>query len=167
MGVRNAMLKALYEVVSKAGANMSEVSRTSILGLIDSDSGDTSGTSVLNAGDIHEMLTAVQIQCPSRMRDYWVLSSRTCHQPMPTGLSSMLAPFCRIHNRLTGVRHRVLTTHFSNASVLSLNSILVESPNSLIHTFAQETPAIICQGISNKDVSRSLFIDKSGIDVLR
>lgn len=39
-GVRNAMLKALYEVVSKAGTNMNEVSRNSILGLIDSDSGD-------------------------------------------------------------------------------------------------------------------------------
>jgi hypothetical protein len=39
-GVRNAMLKALYEVVSKAGDNMSEASRNSILGLIDSDSGE-------------------------------------------------------------------------------------------------------------------------------
>ena len=38
-GVQNAMLKALYEVVSKAGANMSETSRTSVLGLIDSDAG--------------------------------------------------------------------------------------------------------------------------------
>ena len=38
-GVQNAMLKALYEVVSKAGANMSEASRTSVLGLIDSDAG--------------------------------------------------------------------------------------------------------------------------------
>ena len=36
-GVQNAMLKALYEVVSKAGANMSDASRTSILGLIDGD----------------------------------------------------------------------------------------------------------------------------------
>lgn len=36
-GVQNAMLKALYEVVSKAGASMSEASRNSILGLIDGD----------------------------------------------------------------------------------------------------------------------------------
>lgn len=34
-GVRNAMLKALYEVVSKAGSNMSETSRNAIVGLID------------------------------------------------------------------------------------------------------------------------------------
>ncbi|CAK4033172.1 Translational activator gcn1 [Lecanosticta acicola] len=39
-GVKNAMLKALYEVVSKAGSNMNDVSKNSILGLIDSDSGD-------------------------------------------------------------------------------------------------------------------------------
>lgn len=42
-GVQNAMLKALYEVVSKAGANMSEVSRNLILGLIDGDTGGTDG----------------------------------------------------------------------------------------------------------------------------
>ena len=37
-GVRNAMLKALYEVVSKAGANMGEASKASILTAIDNDS---------------------------------------------------------------------------------------------------------------------------------
>lgn len=36
-GVRNAMLQALFEVVSKAGTNMNEVSRNSILGLIDAN----------------------------------------------------------------------------------------------------------------------------------
>ncbi|KAF2763941.1 ARM repeat-containing protein [Teratosphaeria nubilosa] len=39
-GVRNAMLKALFEVVSKAGSSMSEVSRNLILGLIDSESSE-------------------------------------------------------------------------------------------------------------------------------
>ena len=42
-GVRNAMLRALYEVVSKAGANMGEASRSSILGLIDNDSSNVDG----------------------------------------------------------------------------------------------------------------------------
>ncbi|KAL2261667.1 hypothetical protein VTK26DRAFT_3659 [Humicola hyalothermophila] len=36
-GVRTAMLKALYEVISKAGANMGESSRTAVLGLIDTE----------------------------------------------------------------------------------------------------------------------------------
>ena len=42
-GVKNAMLKALFEAVSKAGSNMNEASRNSILGLIDTDTGDTDG----------------------------------------------------------------------------------------------------------------------------
>jgi hypothetical protein len=43
-GVRNAMLKALFEVVSKAGSNMNEASRSSILGLIDADTDEKDGT---------------------------------------------------------------------------------------------------------------------------
>ena len=42
-GVQNAMLKALYEVVSKAGSNMGETSRDAILGLIDSEAGNSDG----------------------------------------------------------------------------------------------------------------------------
>lgn len=42
-GVQSAMFKALYEVVSKAGANASEASRNSILALIDSDVGNKDG----------------------------------------------------------------------------------------------------------------------------
>ena len=42
-GVKNAMLKALCEMVNKVGGKMSEVSRNSILGLIDSDAGDGDG----------------------------------------------------------------------------------------------------------------------------
>ncbi|KAI9810694.1 MAG: translational activator of GCN4 [Phylliscum demangeonii] len=36
-GVRNAMLKALYEVVTKAGGSMSEVSRAAVMGLVEPD----------------------------------------------------------------------------------------------------------------------------------
>ncbi|CAL3971329.1 unnamed protein product [Diplocarpon coronariae] len=49
-GVRNAMLKALYEVISKAGANMSEASREAVLSLIDTDSDDNNvSTGITNA----------------------------------------------------------------------------------------------------------------------
>lgn len=37
------MFKALHEVVSKAGGNMSEASRQSILGLIDDDANNSDG----------------------------------------------------------------------------------------------------------------------------
>ena len=43
VGVKAAMLKALYEVVSNAGANMNEVSKNSILAVTDNDSGDHDG----------------------------------------------------------------------------------------------------------------------------
>jgi len=41
--VKAAMLKALFEVVSKAGKNMNEASRNAILGLIDTDTDDSNG----------------------------------------------------------------------------------------------------------------------------
>ena len=43
----------------------------------------------------------------------------------------------------------------SNASVLNLNSVLLESPAILIESYAQETAGAICQGIRNKNVSIS------------
>ncbi|KAF1981185.1 translational activator [Aulographum hederae CBS 113979] len=48
-GVRTAMLKALYEVVSKAGHNMNETSRTSILGLMDTETDGGDSMTMTNA----------------------------------------------------------------------------------------------------------------------
>lgn len=45
-GVKNAMMKALHEVVEKAGGSMSEASRNAVLGLIDDDSSDRTGKSL-------------------------------------------------------------------------------------------------------------------------
>ncbi|KAE8145084.1 armadillo-type protein [Aspergillus avenaceus] len=50
VGVKNAMMKALQEVVGKAGANMSETSKNSILALIDDDASDqTDSVAITNA----------------------------------------------------------------------------------------------------------------------
>ncbi|KAF3063949.1 Translational activator GCN1 [Daldinia childiae] len=46
-GVRTAMLKALYEVISKAGSNMGESSRTAVLGLIDMDTDTTDSAMIV------------------------------------------------------------------------------------------------------------------------
>ncbi|KAI9167300.1 eIF-2-alpha kinase activator GCN1 [Paramyrothecium foliicola] len=49
-GVKTAMLKALYEVISKAGANMGETSRTAVLSLIDMETDERDETmTVTNA----------------------------------------------------------------------------------------------------------------------
>lgn len=115
-GVRNAMLKALYEVVSKAGVNMSETSRTSILSLIDSDPSDTDASMAIT----HARLLGALIK------------------NLPAANATAL------------IKQRVLTTHFTNASVLSLNAVLLESPDTLLTAFTQETPSIISHGIQSK-----------------
>ncbi len=50
-------------------------------------------------------------------------------------------------------RHRVLTVHFTQASVLALNSVLLESASFLMDGFREETPFIICKGIRDNNVS--------------
>jgi hypothetical protein len=52
------------------------------------------------------------------------------------------------------IKTRVLTTHFTQSSVLALNAVLVESPSLLTEgAFAEDLPAVICQGLSSKNVS--------------
>ena len=119
-GVQNAMLKALYEVVSKAGASMSEASRHSILGLIDGDVSPADDAMIIT----HARLFGALIKS----------------LPVTFDASSL-------------IKTRVLTTHMSNATVLNLNSVLLELPTRLIEHFASETPNIVCQGIRSKNVS--------------
>lgn len=119
-GVQNAMLKALYEVVSKAGANMNEASRTAILGLIDSDAGSQDEAMAIT--------------------DAKLLGALIKNLPASAGLTSL-------------IKQRVLTNHITTSSALALNSVLLESPGTLLNFFSHETPIIICQGIGNKSVS--------------
>lgn len=51
----------------------------------------------------------------------------------------------------------------SNASALNLNSVLLESPITLTDNYAQETPAVICQGIRNKSVSMVLHCESTSL----
>ena len=68
-GVQKAMLKALYEVISKAGVNMSEASRASVLALIDSDIGNQDG--MLEAPSLaSSVLIEEQRQWPSPMHAF-------------------------------------------------------------------------------------------------
>jgi hypothetical protein len=119
-GVRNAMLKALYEVISKAGANMSEASRGAVLSLIDTDPEDNDvSMAITNA----KLLGALIKNVPAEDA---------------TGL----------------IKNRVLTTHFTQSSVLALNAVLLESSSSLTEgAFADDLPEVICQGMGSKNVS--------------
>ncbi|KAI8964275.1 ARM repeat-containing protein [Daldinia sp. FL1419] len=118
-GVRTAMLKALYEVISKAGSNMGESSRTAVLGLIDMDTDTTDSTmTVTNA----KLLGALIKNVPPEIA----------------------------HGLL---KNRVTTTHFTSASVLALNAVFVESPQTLLESpLAEDLPDLLCQGMSNKNL---------------
>lgn len=119
-GVRNAMMKALYEVVSKAGGNMSDASRSAVLGLIDADTEDR---------DISTMITNAK-------------------------LLGALIKNVSGENAASLIKNRVTTVPITHASVLALNSALLQAPQSLTESsFAEELPAVICKGIGSKDVS--------------
>lgn len=119
-GVRNAMLKALYEVVSKAGSNMSESSRSAVLGLIDTDVEDKDATMVITNAKLFGAL----IKNVSE------------------------------DNAASLIKNRAMTTHFTHASILALNSVLLQAPQSLTESsFAEDLPSVICKGIASKDVS--------------
>jgi hypothetical protein len=47
------------------------------------------------------------------------------------------------------IKSRVLTTHFTKASVLALNAVLLTSPEALAENMADDTVAVICQGIAH------------------
>ncbi|OBT57286.1 hypothetical protein VE04_03456 [Pseudogymnoascus sp. 24MN13] len=118
IGVRNAMLKALYEVVSKAGSNMSEASRSAVLGLIDTDVEDKDATMVITNAKLFGALI------------------KNVSEDNATSL----------------IKNRAMTTHFTHASILALNSVLLQAPQSLTESsFAEDLPSVICKGIASKD----------------
>jgi hypothetical protein len=55
-GVKTAMLKALYEVISKAGANMGETSRSAVLGLIDMETDERDSTMTVTYANLFGVL---------------------------------------------------------------------------------------------------------------
>lgn len=114
-GVKNAMLKALYEVVSKAGSNMNDVSRNSILGLIDSDSGDADDSLNITYAKLLGALIKV----------------------LPTETATPL------------LKGRVLTKDFSHSSILALNAVLIEAPESLTDALDEITRNILALGVGH------------------
>lgn len=127
--VKTAMLKALFEVVSKAGNSMNEASRNAILGLIDTDVGDDDDSMAIT----NARLLGALIGC------------------LPVDIAGGL------------IKTRVLTTHFSKASILALNAVLLDSPDALIEGFADETVEVIAKGIGHsQDVVRDSAVLASG-----
>ncbi|CAK7228443.1 translational activator of GCN4 [Sporothrix bragantina] len=118
-GVKNAMLKALFEVISKAGANMGEPSRAAVLGLIDMDT------------DVHD--------------DNMIITNAK--------LLGALVKNVPVEAATGLIKNRVLASHATHASALALNAVLLESPAVLLEgPLAEDLPAQLCQGMTNKDL---------------
>ncbi|RDA90518.1 hypothetical protein CP533_0844 [Ophiocordyceps camponoti-saundersi (nom. inval.)] len=116
-GVKTAMLKALFEVISRAGSNMGETSRSAVLSLIDMEAGE---------GDDKMTVTNAKL-----------LGALIKNVPEEAAM--------------TLLKNRVLTTHISNSSAVALNAVLVESPDTLLHSaMADELPSLLCLGLASK-----------------
>ena len=129
--VKLAMLKALFEVVSKAGKNMSDASRNAILGLIDNDLDDSDGKCCF---------------------DYNKDTTNNCTDSMAITNARLLGALISClpeESAASLIKTRVLTTHFSKASVLALNAILLDAPEAFTERFPDETLHVICQGMAH------------------
>lgn len=117
-GVKNAMLKALQEVVSKVGASMSDASKDSILGLIDSQH---------DVRDDNSMMTNARL----------------------LGAMIKVLPF---ESASALMKARILVQPSTNASILTLNAVLLESSESVTTEFLSDAVNVICQGITGKNI---------------
>ena len=133
-GVKNAMLKALFEVISKAGAHMGEPSRAAVLGLIDMDAagGADGGAGAADAGrhdgDSTMLITNAKL-----------LGALV--QNVPKDAAASL------------IKNRVLPAHPTHASALALNAVLLESADVLLNdAAAADLPAQLCHGMTHKDL---------------
>ncbi|KAJ5286971.1 eIF-2-alpha kinase activator GCN1 [Penicillium angulare] len=91
VGVKNAMMKALQEVVGKAGGNMSEASRTAILTLIDDESSDENDkVAITNAKLLGALVKVLPESSATPLIKNRILSGQLSHASV-LGLNSLLA----------------------------------------------------------------------------
>jgi hypothetical protein len=117
-GVRNAMLQALYEVVSKAGSKMSDVSTNSILGLIDSDQDEHDDSMTITyAKLLGALIKVLPAEAATGLIKYvheysltlqhllTFLQEPRCHQPLHSRLCACPERRTRRVSRVTHHRH--------------------------------------------------------------
>ncbi|KAJ5770721.1 uncharacterized protein N7511_002772 [Penicillium nucicola] len=91
IGVKNAMMKALQEVVGKAGANMSEASRQAILALIDDDASDqTDSVAITNAHLLGALVKVLPVESAVPLIKNRILNGTFSHASV-LGLNALLA----------------------------------------------------------------------------
>ncbi|KAK5942181.1 translational activator of GCN4 [Knufia obscura] len=147
-GVRNAMLKALQEVVSKVGANMSEASRDAILGLMDSQNAEADEMVTVLAKLLGSMVKVLPAATANQL-----IKQRVLIQPAtPASILALNAVLAENAKVLTDTHldeaRSVLQTSLANGptyiqhnAVLAIGKLLLISPDSNDDTIISDTAA--------------------------
>ena len=147
-GVRNAMLKALQEVVSKVGGNMSEASRDSILGLMDNQNTGADEMMVVLAKLLGAMVKVLPTTTANQL-----IKSRVLVQPStPASILAFNAVLAENSKALTethleearSVLQSGLTsgpTYVQHNAVLAIGKLLLGSPETDNETIISDTAA--------------------------
>lgn len=125
-GVKNAMMKALQEVVGKAGANMSDASRTSILALIDDESsGRTDKVAITNAKLLGVLVKVLPEASAITMIKNRILNGQLSHSSV-LGLNALLveAPAILLEHFSTETPSTICQGIVNKDTLISDNSVL-------------------------------------------
>ncbi|EEA25943.1 hypothetical protein EYB25_003176 [Talaromyces marneffei] len=125
-GVKNAMMKALLEVVDKAGGSMSEASRNAVLGLIDDDSSDrTDAMATTNAKLLGALVKNLPVGTAVPLIKSRVLTTNFSHASI-LGLNALLveAPKMLLENFATETPSVICQGVANSDPYVSDNSVL-------------------------------------------
>ncbi|KAL2857425.1 armadillo-type protein [Aspergillus pseudodeflectus] len=126
VGVRNAMMKALQEVVGKAGGSMSEASKNSILALIDDDASDqTDAVAITNAKLLGALVKVLPAATAGPLIKSRVLTSNLSHSSI-LGLNALLveSPASLTEHFAAETQHLICQGVTNKDPFISDNSVL-------------------------------------------
>jgi hypothetical protein len=133
-GVKTAMLKALYEVISKAGANMGEASRASVLSLIDMDTDERDETmTITNAKLLGALIKNVPEDVALGLLKNRVATSHFTHSSV-LALNSVLAesPDALLQSSLVDDLPDLLCQGVTNKSVFVADNCILATGKYLL-----------------------------------
>ncbi|KAF5674331.1 translational activator GCN1 [Fusarium heterosporum] len=133
-GVKTAMLKALYEVISKAGANMGEASRASVLSLIDMDTDERDETmTITNAKLLGALIKNVSDEAAQGLLKNRVATLHFTHSSV-LALNSVLAesPDALLQGSLADDLPDLLCQGITNKSVFVADNCIIATGKYLL-----------------------------------
>ncbi|KAF6793032.1 translational activator GCN1 [Colletotrichum sojae] len=133
-GVKTAMLSALYEVISKAGANMGETSRAAVLGLIDMDTDERDDAMIItNAKLLGALIKNVPDEAANGLLKNRVVTSHWSH-PSALALNAVLveSPRSLLESPLAGDLPDVLCQGMSSKNPYIADNLILATGKYLL-----------------------------------